>query len=338
MANTPNKDLELPAHGSEIDTWDVPVNSNSTDIDTAFGGTASINATAASGTVALSAAQYVPRFIVVSGTLTAAVNYQFPAGVRGQWYVTNSTTGAFSLTFSSADGGTSVVVAQGSRVDLNSTSTGVRVGSASSGANSDITSLSGLTTPLSVPQGGTGLATLASGAIPKGNGTSAFSAATPGTDYAKPDTASTWTASQTLSGSASTIAEILTNAAEGVTISATAATGTITAYFNSQSFLYFTTAAAANWALNLAFSAGTPLNTAMTTGQAMTFVFAVTQGATAYYNSSVLIDGTAVGVTTKWQGAAPTFGGVSGIDVYSYTVMKTGSAAFTVFASVASYV
>lgn len=42
---------------------------------------------------------------------------------------------------------------------------------AHNGANSDITSLSGLTTPLPVPQGGTGLGTLTSGAFVIGNGT-----------------------------------------------------------------------------------------------------------------------------------------------------------------------
>lgn len=57
-------------------------------------------------------------------------------------------------------------------------------GQAASGANSDITSLSGLTTALSVPQGGSGVATLTG--IVKGNGTSAFSAATAGTDYVAP--------------------------------------------------------------------------------------------------------------------------------------------------------
>lgn len=46
-------------------------------------------------------------------------------------------------------------------------------GLATSGANSDITSLSGLTTPLSVAQGGTGLATLTSGSVLVGNGTGA---------------------------------------------------------------------------------------------------------------------------------------------------------------------
>jgi|688.fasta_scaffold02316_31 hypothetical protein len=60
----------------------------------------------------------------------------------------------------------------------------ILTGQAASGANSDITSLSGLTTALSVPQGGSGVATLTG--IVKGNGTLAFSAATAGTDYVAP--------------------------------------------------------------------------------------------------------------------------------------------------------
>lgn len=57
-------------------------------------------------------------------------------------------------------------------------------GAAASGANSDITSLSGLTTALSVDQGGTGALTLTG--VLKGNGTSAISAASAGTDYVAP--------------------------------------------------------------------------------------------------------------------------------------------------------
>jgi hypothetical protein len=49
-------------------------------------------------------------------------------------------------------------------------------GIAASGDNSDITSLTGLTTALSVPQGGSGAATLTG--ILKGNGASAFTAVT----------------------------------------------------------------------------------------------------------------------------------------------------------------
>ena len=204
------------------------------------------------------------------------------------------------------------------------------------GANSDITSLTacttitGLTTPLSVVQGGTGAATL-TGVI-KGNGTSAITAATAGTDYVAPGTATTFTATQTFTGSTSSIAAVFQDAAEVTTISATAATGTIQYDVTTQSVLYFTSNASANWTVNIRGNATTSLDTLMTTGQAVTIVFLVTQGATAYYNSAVTIDGSSV--TPKWQGGfAPTFGNASSIDAYSYSIVKTGSAAFTVFAA-----
>ena len=70
----------------------------------------------------------------------------------------------------------------------------------------------------------------------------------------------------------------------------------------------------------------------MAVGQSLTIVFMVTQGSTAYYQSGLQIDGSAV--TPKWQGGVtPTFGNVSGVDAYSITIMKTASATFTVFES-----
>lgn len=52
---------------------------------------------------------------------------------------------------------------------------------AHNGANSDITQLTGLTTPLTVPQGGTGLGTLTIHAVPIGNAASAPNFAAPST-------------------------------------------------------------------------------------------------------------------------------------------------------------
>lgn len=151
--------------------------------------------------------------------------------------------------------------------------------------------------------------------------------------------ANTFTAKQTFSGSTTALAELLTNASEVVTISATAATGTIAYYATTQSVLYYTSNASANWTINLT-GASTPvtLDTLLSTGQCITVVHMVTQGATAYYNSSVQVDGTTSGVTTKWLNGAPTGGNVSGVDVYTYTVIKTGSATFTVLASQAAFV
>jgi hypothetical protein len=148
----------------------------------------------------------------------------------------------------------------------------------------------------------------------------------------------TWTGTQSFTGSSSVLATVLTNAAETTTVSATAATGTIAYYPSTQSVLYYTTNASANWTTNLTFSSGTTLNTAMTTGQSLTVAFLVTQGSTAYYNTVVQVDGTTSGVTTKWQGGAPTSGNASGIDVYTYTIIKTASTpTYTVIASLTQF-
>jgi hypothetical protein len=122
------------------------------------------------------------------------------------------------------------------------------------------------------------------------------------------------------------------NIAEVNTISATAATGTINYDITTQSVLYYTTNASGNFTVNFRGSSGTSLNTVMQTGESISATFLVTNGATAYYNSAVTIDGTSV--TPKWQGGtAPTSGNASSIDSYTYVIIKTGSAAFTVLAS-----
>jgi hypothetical protein len=127
-------------------------------------------------------------------------------------------------------------------------------------------------------------------------------------------------------------AALFANIAEIATVSATAATGTINYDISTQSVLYYTSNASANWTVNFRMSSGTSLDTAMATGQSVTATFLVTQGSTAYYNSAVQIDGASV--TPKWQGGtAPAAGNASSVDVYTYTIVKTGSAAYTVFAS-----
>ena len=233
----------------------------------------------------------------------------------------------------------------------------VSIANVTAGRAVSAASLTLTTTALTVANGGTGVATLTG--IVKGAGTSNFVAATAGTDYlappsgtailkansggalanatagtdyVAPGTATTFTATQTFSGSSSTLAMVLNDAAEVATVSATAATGTIAYDVTTQSVLYYTTNASANWTVNFRASSGTSLDTAMSTGQSVTAAFLVTQGATAYYNSAVQVDGSSV--TPKWQGGtAPAAGNASSVDVYMYTIIKTGSAAFTVFAS-----
>lgn len=119
---------------------------------------------------------------------------------------------------------------------------------------------------------------------------------------------------------------------ETATISATAATGTINFDVLTQAVLYYTTNASANWTLNVRGSSGATLNSVMAIGQSLSVSFLVTQGATAYYNNVLTIDG--VSVVPKWQGGtAPASGNASGVDIYTYAIVKTASATFTVFAS-----
>jgi hypothetical protein len=145
-------------------------------------------------------------------------------------------------------------------------------------------------------------------------------------------TNNTWTGKQTFTGTTSLISSKFTNAIEAVTVSATAATGTINYDVTTQSVLYYTSNASANFTMNFRASSGTSLNTALATGEAITVVFINTNGSTAYYNNAITIDGTSV--TPLYQGTvAWTAGQASGVDIYSYTIVKTGSATFTVFAA-----
>ena len=339
-------------------------------------------------------------FTLSIGTSTQASPLTVTRGSRGIYYcdgtsVLKADTASIAVPIAISDGGTGATTASGARVNLGGTSVGIAVftaasaaaartaiGGAADGANSDITSLSGLTTALSVAQGGSGQSSFTNGQLLIGNttgntltktsltagsgititpGAGSITIAAPGSggtvtsitagtgltggaittsgtialDYTA---ASPWTGKQTFTGSTSVLAAKFVNALETATISAIAATGTINYDITTQSVLYYTTNASANWTTNLRASSGTTLNTAMATGESITAAFLVTQGVTAYYNSAVQVDGTTVGVTIKWQSAVPTAGNASGIDVYTYTVIKTAASTFTVLASVTPFV
>ena len=190
-------------------------------------------------------------------------------------------------------------------------------------------SITGIT-DLAVADGGTGASTLTG--VLKGNGASAFTAATAGTDYVAPGTATTFTALQTFNGTSALGALKTININEPATVSATASTGTINFDITTQSVLYYTTNATGNFTLNFRASSGTSLNTLLATGDSICVSFLCTNGATAYYNSAVQVDGSSV--TPKYQGGtAWTSGNASSIDAYNFVIVKTGSAAFTILTS-----
>lgn len=95
---------------------------------------------------------------------------------------------------------------------------------------------------------------------------------------------------------------------------------------------YSTGSATANGTVNFTSTSGQTLDALMAVNQSITVALAITNGATAYYPTAYQIDGGAV--TPKWSGGtAPTAGNASAIDVYTFTIIKTASATFTVLAS-----
>jgi len=147
-----------------------------------------------------------------------------------------------------------------------------------------------------------------------------------GQGYLKSATASSTYAALT---GAQLIRPNLTTATETVTVSATAATGTVNVDLSTSAVKYYTSNATADWTFNFRGDGSTTLNSLLANGQSATVAFLVTNGATAYKPTVFQVDGSAV--TPKWQGGtAPAAGNASSIDSYTFTIIKTASATFTV--------
>ncbi len=126
---TPNKGFTRPANGDNVNTWDVPVNLDWTQIDTAFGGSTLLNSTGLSGDQTLAVASYLPLSLLISGAPTATITYVIPATVGGQWVFNNGTTGGKTVGIKSAAGGATITVPAGfsSLVSCDGSSTGMRI-------------------------------------------------------------------------------------------------------------------------------------------------------------------------------------------------------------------
>jgi hypothetical protein len=363
MASTySNLKIELIGTGDQSGTWGVTTNTNlGTAIEEAITGSADVSFSSADVTLTLTntnTAQTARNLrLNLIGTVGAAQNLIVPA-IEKQ-YIVNNTLG-FDITVKNSTGtgvavpagksmivfntgsnvvevvtalatGTVIPVANGGTGATTAAGARSALSAAVLGANNDITSLTGLTTPLSIAQGGTASTTTSAArtalGLTIGTDVQAYNANTVFNNVSN-----TFTAQQTFTGTASVISSKFANALENITVSATVATGTINYDVTTQSVLYYTSNASANWTVNFRASSGTSLNTAMATGEVITVVFLVTQGSTAFFNNVVQVDG--VTVTPRWQnGSAPTTGNVNSIDSYSYSIIKTGSGAFTVLAS-----
>jgi len=169
-------------------------------------------------------------------------------------------------------------------------------------------------------------------AVTSGTGISVSDSAGPVPTVAV-DTAVVATTNNTLTMTGKTLTQaILIAPEERWNVAAVAATGTVNLDVNTAGIWYYTTSATGNWTLNVRASSGASLDSILATGDSITVVFFATQGSPAYYQTAFQIDGNSV--TPKWQnGTAPSAGNANSIDIYSYTIIKTGSATFTAFGS-----
>jgi|SRR5882724_2486009 len=121
---TPNIQLENPAFGDQVGTWDVPVDSNWTILDRVLGG---INTIPLNNTnVILASSQYQCKTIIFNSTLTGSVTITFPTSFVKGYEILNQCTGssAFTVTLTTTAAGGQVICAPvGEFHDVNNTGT-----------------------------------------------------------------------------------------------------------------------------------------------------------------------------------------------------------------------
>lgn len=130
---TTNILLNVPARGSDIDQWDVPLNGNSSAIDGLFGGTQIISVastpitlTSPSGSPTPSGGPTQAQNAVLSFTGAMTANVQVTLPLPGSYIVENLTTGNFVLTFGAASSGQVIAVEQGQAQRIYNNGTNVR--------------------------------------------------------------------------------------------------------------------------------------------------------------------------------------------------------------------
>lgn len=104
---TPNIQLEEPARGDEVGTWDTAVNGNTTTLDLVCGGIVTV---LSSANIVLASSQYKNKTLTFSGTLTVSILVTFPTSFTKSYEIqnlcANSTQFVIQLQTPSSLGGT----------------------------------------------------------------------------------------------------------------------------------------------------------------------------------------------------------------------------------------
>tara|TARA_B100000925_G_scaffold277407_1_gene245358 strand:- start:3333 stop:4130 length:798 start_codon:yes stop_codon:yes gene_type:complete len=92
---------------------------------------------------------------------------------------------------------------------------------------------------------------------------------------------------------------------------------------------YYTTSENTTATPNLQYNGSKSLNDSMNAYEAITVTLVITAASASGYYAGLNIDG--VGQTVNWVGgSAPSSGGTSGLDIYTYTIIKTSSATYKI--------
>lgn len=125
-------------------------------------------------------------------------------------------------------------------------------------------------------------------------------------------------------------------AQEKVIVSSSPATGTVAFDLLSSAIILNTANATANFTLNFRGNSTTTLNSIMSSNQSMTCTLINTNGATAYIPTQLQID--SANIVPVWAGTgSPAPGTPLGKDAYTFNIIKTASATYTVLASRVGY-
>ena len=345
--------VELQVTGENAGTWGDKTNTNLTLIQqlvggfnqtSIAGGAQDTDLTVVDGNTTGTAQQ---NMIELTGTITGNQTVSIPLDIERMYIIRNSTSGAYtvevqyvsgsgtSVTFAATDKGTRMLYA---KADDGTNPNVIDVGMVDTAGIQTLTNKT-----LTSPKVGTAIADTSGNELLKVTATgSAVNELTLANAAASGNPTLSATGGDTNVGIDLTPKGLgavkLTSLGsiealqERATIAATGTTGTVNYDILTQAVLYHTSAAAGNFTVNFRGDGSNTLNNTMNTNDSMTVAFLVTNTGTPYYNNAVTIDGSSV--TPEWQGgSAPTAGNASSIDVYTYTVIKTGDAAFTALAA-----
>ena len=352
MANSTSASLKLTvqATGENSGTWGQITNTNLLILEQAIGGYSSVALNATTGATltysngALSNGK--DAVIKLTGTITGNVNVVIPDSVEKTYIIENATSGSFTVT---------VKTSSGSGVTWGTTDKGIKMvySNGTDVVDTNFTKVSSDYTPtLSgiLDTNGNDIVVDTGGAIEDDSNNEYVKfvkTASAVNEVSVTNAAASGTPNISATGDDTNIDLNLTPKGLGkVTfngagkIQGIAEKVTVSGSFDSdvdfdtqtQGVVLSTAAATANFTVNLRGSASASLDSTMDVGESVTVAYISKQNATAYYNTTVKVDGTVV--TPVWQGgAAPSSGNTTSNDVYTYTAIKTAGSTFTVLAA-----